>query len=142
MGSRTRPQQAELFIDGACSGNPGPASVGIVVQDGTRPHRVARYLGPATNNIAEYLALVYGLQEALRLGYRDVTVKSDSELLVRQMHGVYKVRDSQLRLFYDLATHLARGFRSFQLEHIPREQNREADRLAARALATQRSSSD
>ncbi len=137
-----RPHHALIFIDGACSGNPGPASIGIVIQDGRRPRSLARYLGPATNNIAEYLALVYALQEALRLRYRDLTVKSDSELLVRQMQGTYKVRDPQLRVLHDLAAHLAAAFRTVRLEHIPREQNRAADRLAGRALAAQRSSGD
>ena len=92
------------------------------------------YLGETTNNVAEYLALVYALQEALQLGYQEVAVKSDSELLVKQLHGDYRVRDPQLRLFHGLATHLAQGFRTFRIEHIPRTQNTVADRLAGEAV--------
>lgn len=129
-------RHAEIFIDGACLGNPGPAGIGVVLRDGPEgaPRQLSKFLGPATNNLAEYLALVYALQEALRLRYRDVTVKSDSELLVRQTTGVYKVRDPQLRLLQGLVRHLAEGFRTFRIEHIPREQNTQADRLAGEAV--------
>ncbi len=125
----------EVYIDGASRGNPGPAGVGAVFLDGrAKPVRqFSKYIGQTTNNVAEYLALIYALQEALRAGYAAVTVKTDSELLARQISGRYKVRHEQLRLFHDLATHLMQGFASCAVEHVPREQNTLADRLAGRA---------
>jgi len=95
--------------------------------------RIEQAVGEATNNVAEYLALVYGLQEALRQGYQVVAVKSDSELLVKQVVGEYRVRDPRLRYFHDMIQHLRAGFRTFEIEHIPRTKNTEADRLAGRA---------
>ena len=83
--------------------------------------------------MAEYLALLYALQEALLAGVASVAIKTDSELLARQLTGQYKVRDEQLRLFHQLALHLVRGFAHWRIEHIPRTQNRLADRLAGRA---------
>ena len=131
----------EIYIDGASRGNPGPASVGVVVQDGSKApvRQLARYIGETTNNVAEYLALIYGLQEALRAGCRAVTVKTDSELLARQINGQYKVRDPQLRLLHGLATHLIEGFASCRVMHIPREENALADRLAGQAIRKHRS---
>ena len=131
---RTPP--CEIYIDGACHGNPGPAGIGVVFLDGeAKPTRqLSHYLGEATNNIAEYLALVYALQEALHIGCTQVSVKTDSELLARQMSGQYKVRDPQLRLFHDLARHLVRGFRHCTIDHVPRERNTLADRLAGQAV--------
>jgi len=84
--------------------------------------------------VAEYLALIYAMQEALRYGYTALAVKTDSELLARQLNGQYRVKNAQLRLFHDLAMHLAQGFRRFSIEHIPRDQNTLADRLAGRAV--------
>lgn len=129
-------RSCEVYIDGASRGNPGPAGIGVAFFDGTaRPvHEFSKYLGETTNNVAEYLALVYALQEATRHGYTAVTVKTDSELLARQVNGQYRVRDAQLRLFHDLALHLAQGFRSFSISHVPRSQNAAADRLAAHAI--------
>jgi len=126
----------EVFIDGACLGNPGPASVGVVVQDsrGRLVRQFAASVGETTNNVAEYCALLYGLQEALRAGCRAVTVKTDSELLARQLSGQYKVRDGTLRLLHGLARHVMQGFATCRVLHIPREQNRLADRLAAAAV--------
>ena len=130
----------EVFVDGASRGNPGPAGVGIVFLDGhARPVRkFSRYLGETTNNVAEYLALIYALQEALRVGYTDVVVKTDSELLARQTSGQYKVRDPLLRLFHDLVLYLQEGFASCQVEHVARAKNALADRLAGRAATSQR----
>ena len=140
-------RSCEVYIDGASHGNPGPAGVGVVFMDCAagrdprgaegepRPIReFSKYVGETTNNVAEYLALIYALQEALQQGYSALTVKTDSELLARQISGAYKVRHAQLRLFHDLALHLAQGFRSFSIAHIPRLQNRFADRLAGQAV--------
>ena len=128
-------RRCELEIDGASLGNPGPAGVGVVLIDGADgpPKPFAKALGPTTNNVAEYLALVYALQAALRQGYRGVTVRTDSELLARQLAGRYKVRDPQLRLFYDVARDLIGAFADVEVRHVPREQNRRADRLAGQA---------
>ena len=132
----------ELYIDGASHGNPGPAGIGVVVLDGAdKPvAQFSKYLGETTNNVAEYLALIYALQEAIRRGYSSITVKTDSELLARQISGRYKVRHPQLRLFHDLARDLMRHFRACQIEHIPREQNALADRLAGEAVKARMSS--
>ncbi len=136
----TPPRSGEVYIDGASRGNPGPAGIGVVFLDGkARPVReFSKYLGETTNNVAEYLALVYALQEALRAGYTALTVKTDSELLARQINGRYRVRDARLRLFHDLALHLAQGFGACQVQHVPRTQNALADRLAGRAITAHR----
>ena len=147
----------EIYIDGASRGNPGPAGIGVVfIQSSTHAepkgrangaesltpiHQFSRSLGETTNNVAEYQALICALQEASRHGYHSLIVKSDSELLVRQMNGRYKVRNPNLRRLYDLALHLVQGFQRCSIQHIPREQNRLADRLAGRAADHQRQSS-
>ena len=122
-------------MDGASRGNPGPAGIGVVALNGgdTPVHQLSKPLGRATNNVAEYLALIYGLQWALGAGYTTIGVKTDSELLVRQVHGQYRVRDEHLRLFHGLAQDLLSHFTSWSLAHVPREQNVQADRLAAAA---------
>ena len=129
-------RSCEIRIDGASRGNPGPAGSGGVCLDGAaKPvRRFSKYLGEWTNNVAEYAALVYALQEALLAGYTRVTVKTDSELLARQISGTYKVRDHHLRLFHGLALHLLKGFARCTVEHIPRTQNALADRLAAQGV--------
>jgi ribonuclease HI len=132
-------RSCEIYIDGASRGNPGPSGIGVILKDGvSAPARqLSKYVGETTNNVAEYLALLYALQEALQQGYAAVRVKTDSELLARQINGQYKVRDPQLRLLHDLAAHLRQGFRECVIEHIPRTQNASADRLAGRAVKTQ-----
>ncbi len=133
-------RRCEIYIDGASHGNPGPAGIGVVFMDGPGDGAAApcrqfsKYIGETTNNVAEYLALVYALQEAIRGGYTELTVKTDSELLARQINGRYRVRDRQLRLFYDLSTYLMQGFRVCRIDHIPRTQNVLADRLAGQAV--------
>ncbi len=137
-------RSCEIYIDGSSRGNPGPAGVGVVFLDGpSKPIRkFSTYLGETTNNVAEYLALLYALQEALRRGYEALTIKTDSELLARQVNGQYKVRDSQLRLLYDLVRHLAGAFQRLSIEHIPRTQNTAADRLAGQAAKSKRDFAD
>ena len=131
----TLPRECEVFIDGASRGNPGPSGIGAVfIEGGQTIRQMSKYLGHTTNNVAEYLALAYALQEALQAGFTTLTVKSDSELLVRQVNGQYKVRDPQLRLFHGLVCHLMQGFAMCRVEHIPRSQNRLADRAAAEAV--------
>ena len=94
-----------IFTDGGARGNPGPAGIGVVLFDDkdVRIGEIAKYIGPATNNIAEYLAVVYGLQEALYLGAGKVILNVDSQLIARQLKGEYKVKDQNLRKFFDLA---------------------------------------
>lgn len=127
----------EAYIDGASRGNPGPAGIGIVFlgKEGTPVRQVSKYLGETTNNVAEYLALVYALVEALRAGYQTLSVKTDSELLARQVNGQYRVRDPHLRLFHDLVLHLLEGFSRCTVEHIPRTKNALADKLAGAAVS-------
>jgi len=134
--ARSRQQSTlTLFVDGACLGNPGPAGIGAVFvdADGRIVARLSKSLGHATNNIAEYLALVYALSYAQRRGIAALAVKTDSELMARQLSGEYQVRDATLRLFYDLVTTLRQGFASCTVEHILRGGNAEADKLAGAA---------
>ncbi len=129
----------EVFIDGASHGNPGPAGVGAAFREGELSvGQFSHYLGETTNNVAEYLALIYALQEAAFAGYTRVTVKSDSELLVKQVSGQYKVRDERLQLLHGVAQHLITGFEQCRVDHVPRTQNRAADRLATEAVTQRR----
>jgi ribonuclease HI len=125
-----------IHADGASRGNPGPAAAGVVIStpDGGPVEEMARYLGHATNNVAEYQALILGLGVARRLGAREVRVRMDSELVVRQVCGRYRVRNPALKLLHQEVEELVRGLRRFTIEHVPREKNREADRLANQAL--------
>jgi len=126
----------EVYIDGASRGNPGPAGIGAVFLDaeGRPAIRLSKYLGETTNNVAEYLALVYALHEAQARGVTRLAVRTDSELLANQWQGRYKVRDGTLRLFHDLAVRLATRFEHVSIEHISRTRNTQADRLAAAAV--------
>jgi ribonuclease HI len=129
--------KAILFIDGASSGNPGPSGVGIVLKRGKIKKEFSRYIGITTNNVAEYLSLTYGLQEALFQGIKKIVVKTDSELLANQIKGLYKIKNKNLRIFYDLNRHLISGFSSFKIEYVPRGQNKLADKLASEAIFMQ-----
>jgi len=124
------------YVDGASRGNPGPASYAVVVRtpDGKTAFEIGKYLGRATNNVAEYYALITALDYAQAQGIARLAVRSDSELLVRQMQGRYKVKSPDLRPLYERAKKLAAGLAHFAIEHVPREQNREADELANLAL--------
>jgi len=129
--------RVKMFIDGASHGNPGPAAVGIVFTDmaGHVLWQVSQRLDEeATNNVAEYTALREGLLRALGRGWRKVHVFSDSELLVRQMRGQYKIKNEGLRRLAPTIQRLIRQMETFTIVSIPREQNRLADRLAAHAL--------
>lgn len=123
---------AILWTDGASRGNPGPAGIGVVLKttSGEVLATEARYLGQATNNVAEYRALLLGLETALERGVTHLEVRADSELLIRQLLGKYRVRNEGLKPLFRSAHELLRRFESFQLVHVRREQNAEADRLA------------
>jgi ribonuclease HI len=123
------------YIDGSVEGNPGPGAIGVVIEDGqgTPVEAWGEAIGRVTNNQAEYRALLAALDKARRLGARAVTVRSDSQLLVRQVLGQYKVRDEKLKPLHEEARRLAGAFAEFSIEHIRREKNRAADRLANQA---------
>lgn len=125
-----------LFIDGASRGNPGPAALGVFVQDG-RGRVVAElgeYLGQTTNNVAEYRALLRALEEAHARGADEVEVLADSDLLVRQIEGSYRVKSPNLIPLHHEAVQALAGFRQWRISHIPRTRNAEADALANRAI--------
>ena len=125
-----------IFIDGASRGNPGPASVGVVLQDnaGKTVKEYHRYIGTETNNVAEYTALDDALKLALGLGATSVKVHTDSQLLQRQLTGVYKVKNERL-WGYLVRINKKRGeFRNFEIVHVRRELNKRADKLANMAL--------
>jgi ribonuclease HI len=125
-----------VFSDGAAKGNPGPSGAGWLICDpqGQVRSENGKFLGHGTNNEAEYQALTAALEEALSLGAKAVKVHLDSELLVRQINGQYRVKSDRLRKFYQQAQDLLRRFHDYVIIHIPREQNREADRLANEAI--------
>lgn len=125
-----------LYTDGSCQGNPGEGGAGVVVKNeqGETISCIKRYLGPVTNNIAEYQALIVGLQEAQRLGATDVAIYLDAELVVNQITGVYRVRDRRLKTLEGEVKRLLGGFARWVIRQIPREENREADRLAREAV--------
>lgn len=126
----------KIQIDGASRGNPGPSGAGVVLSDsrGKKLKELSVYLGESTNNVAETCALILGLQEALRLGSLKVSVLTDSELLARQVTGEYRVKDKQLQWLHALIRNLTEAFDQFKIQHIPREENRAADRLANKAV--------
>lgn len=125
-----------FHIDGGARGNPGPAGYGVLVQDeaGKKVDALSVFLGVQTNNFAEYSGLVAALEYALEHGVKAVKVYSDSELLVKQIKGEYKVKSPALLDIYREAKDLIRKLNSFQIRHVMREQNREADRLANQAM--------
>ena len=125
----------DIFTDGACSGNPGPAAIGVVIKNQEKTIKeISRSIGQATNNIAEYTALIEGLREAKVLKADEILVTTDSELMYRQVIGDYKVKHENIKPLFEQVKHLCLGFKSVQVVHIPREQNAHADRLVRRAL--------
>ena len=125
------------YIDGACSGNPGNAGIGVLLCDenGVEVCEISRYIGPATNNIAEYQALVTGLEKARELCFEGLTVYTDSELLARQINGFYKVKDKNLKVLFMKAKMLMQDFAEVKIHHILREKNKKADKLATESIA-------
>jgi ribonuclease HI len=123
-------------IDGGSRGNPGPASYGVVIRDprGQVVAKLKKYIGRSTNNVAEYYGLITALDYAQQHGIRALRVESDSELMVRQMRGQYKVKSPELRPLFERASKMAQTFDSFKIEHVYRDQNAEADALANEAL--------
>ena len=124
------------FVDGASRGNPGPASAGVVLQDseGKTLKTLAIRIGTATNNIAEYYALIFALQEAIIMRADELQVYTDSELVARQFSGQYKIKEATLQQLFLLVTQLRQGFKKLAVSHIPREKNKLADAAANQAL--------
>jgi ribonuclease HI len=125
-----------IYTDGAARGNPGPGAIGIVIKDeaGLILDKISRRLGVTTNNQAEYQAIIIGLEKAISLGAKNVVVKSDSELVVKQINGHYKIKNTALRPLYQRVVQLTGSLASFSISYIPREQNVMADALANKAL--------
>ncbi|MGD9118206.1 MAG: ribonuclease HI family protein [Dehalococcoidia bacterium] len=130
------PKRVIICTDGASLGNPGPAAVGAVVEDeqGRLIARISQSIGPATNNQAEYMAIITALEEAFRLGVEEADVRSDSELVVRQIKGEYRVKNASLKPLYQRIKRLQGVFKAFTISHIPGQQNNEAHKLAHLAL--------
>lgn len=124
-----------IFIDGACRGNPGPASTGVIIfEDNKEIKRKAQPIGEATNNIAEYSALMSALTEAQLLNGTHLLIHTDSELLYNQLKGVYKIKNPTLAGLFEKVKALSGGFKEIVFKRIPREQNQEADKIASEVL--------
>jgi ribonuclease HI len=125
----------EIFIDGASKGNPGPSGIGVVIyRDGKVVREIASFIGQATNNIAEYTALIYALEEALVMRAQHIRIKTDSQLLYRQIKKIYKVKHPNMIGLYERAVRIIGAFKNVELVNIPREENQLADKLATQAV--------
>ena len=138
------PAQATLFADGGSRGNPGPAASGAVLVDpsGEVMDEVGRFLGTATNNVAEWTALLIGLEKAKELGIARLAIRMDSELVVKQIRGEYRVKHAALQPLHRRALTLMRSFEWFDIKHIPRKQNALADGLVNAVLDQQAESAE
>lgn len=124
-----------IYTDGASRNNPGEAGAGVyILRDGEPFEQIARYLGQTTNNIAEYTAAIIGLEHAVKAGARSVRLFADSELLVKQVNGQYKVKNEGLKPLHGKVRELIARIGSVEVQYIPRERNREADALANKAI--------
>jgi len=132
-----------IYTDGACKGNPGPAAIGVIVKDNLQKEvaRISEYIGHATNNKAEYRAVIAALNTAMKLKAEELVLYIDSELVVRQLTGRYKVKSCSILPLYTKASELIKGFKKVSIIHVNREQNTEADMLASAALSNLRSNS-
>lgn len=135
QGAR-RFDELHVFIDGAARGNPGPAAIGVVIltRQGRRVAAFGEAIGEATNNFAEYTALVHALRLLSAYEVERLRVYTDSELVVRQIQGLYRVRERSLRSLHSQVMSMLGRYRDWSIQHVPREENREADRLANHAL--------
>jgi ribonuclease HI len=125
-----------LQFDGGSRGNPGPAGIGVVVsaEDGTPLVTLGRYIGRATNNVAEYRALILAMEKAKELGAKKIIIRGDSELIIKQMRGEYRVKHPDMRVLYDQAQVLLKQFEHAKIEHNLRHKNELADKLANLAM--------
>ena len=129
-----------IYTDGASKGNPGDAGIGVVIasEDGTVLKEIAEYVGTATNNFAEYTALIRGLEEAANLGATEIQISTDSQLMAFQLTGVYKVKSANLKPLHEEALALLRCFRRVSISHVVRELNKRADELANKGVKKKR----
>ncbi|MFA5145300.1 MAG: ribonuclease HI family protein [Candidatus Omnitrophota bacterium] len=131
-------KELEIYIDGASKGNPGPSGIGVVIYCGGRNIKnISTYIGNTTNNVAEYTALIYGLQEALKLKAEVLKIKTDSQLLCRQINKVYKVKSPNILGLYNQVLGLMEAFKLVSIADISREYNQDADKLATQAVKKQ-----
>jgi ribonuclease HI len=131
----SQPVALNIHIDGAARGNPGPAAYAFIIsRDRQSPIVEKGLLGTATNNLAEYTALVKALERASHTGAERLVIHSDSELLVKQMNGLYRVKNPDLRVLYGRAKGLCESFKEVHFRHVPREENRQTDKLCNEAL--------
>jgi len=128
----------EIYIDGASKGNPGPSGIGVVIcQNGETVKNVSQFIGHATNNVAEYTALIFGLQECLMLKSESIKINTDSQLIYRQLKKIYKVKHPNIIGLYNQVSRLISAFKEVSLNCIPRQENRGADKLATKAIREQ-----
>lgn len=128
-------KELEIYIDGACLGNPGEAAVGAVFyQNKEKIKEISQTIGQATNNIAEYSAFIAALKEAVALKADKIKIYTDSGLLFNQVTGNYQIKNERLKLLFEEAKHLGQDFSLVEMKQIPREQNQVADELASKAL--------
>ena len=123
-------------VDGGSRGNPGPAAIGVVLRNGGGEvlEEVGERIGETTNNVAEYRALLKGIELAAAHGATDLELIGDSQLVVRQVEGRYKVKNAGMKELYEQAKRALRGFDSWSIRHVPRAENADADRLVNEAL--------
>jgi ribonuclease HI len=128
--------QVTLAIDGASRGNPGPAGIGAAIIDshGRSLAELSRYIGKATNNEAEYQALILGLELAKERKHQSILIQTDSELMAKQLRGEYRIKEPRLQQHFAKAHKLLEGFKHWEIKHVPRVQNRLADRLSNIAI--------
>ncbi|MFH1683258.1 MAG: ribonuclease HI family protein [Candidatus Margulisiibacteriota bacterium] len=125
----------KIYTDGAARGNPGPAGIGIVIINQEKVlAEISDYIGKATNNVAEYMALIRGLEEAIDMDITEVEAICDSELLVKQIQGEYRVKNQGLIPLYNNVKGLLKNFKSFSISHTRRENNKQADLLANQGI--------
>ena len=126
----------KIFFDGSSHGNPGPSGIGIIILDefGMVLDKFSKFIGFGTNNEAEYHALIEALRRAIQLDAEKVELYSDSELVVKQVKGIYSVRDEKLKRLHLKCVELLKNFKEFEIKYVPRELNTEADELANEAI--------
>lgn len=133
-------KEGVLYCDGASSGNPGESGIGAVLLLKDKTYEISEHIGTATNNIAEYTALIKGLSKAKTLKIESLKIFLDSELIVKQIQGSYKVKNENLKALYQEALSHLKSFKAYTINYIPREQNKKADALAKKAAAIPSSS--
>jgi len=125
----------KINIDGASRGNPGPSGIGIVFYKNNEiTHEVSEFIGEKTNNFAEYTALIKALEICIENNYENIEIRSDSELVVKQVNKIYKVKDADIKELFDKVINLIQKLNSVRIIHVPREENLKADKLANNAI--------